>query len=709
MKLLNKEWLLEHLVEGGKSALIADRLAWLVRLTMVAFAALGIVYLVSSALVAWEVNAQGKLGSYAMNVKEFDLQLLQMRRNEKDFFERRSQEELEKFGKSHEQAVAALQRARANPRIKDDEVAQIDAMLSGLEKYRQSFQKAADLQIALGLDENEGLQGKLRDAVHEVERIALSAGSTRIAAAMLMERRHEKDFMLRGREEYHRVFLKDMDSLRAAVGDANLSATQHQHLDKLIDTYERSFGNFVSGTFAMDKAVANARQIAHELEAQVPGLVKDAVVRGDAAAANSMIAVAVVALILVAALVGVTMLLRTSLGTVRQSLTDSVAALQHTVGRVRAGEQVETAEAASQDEMGQIWRSVNELLEDRMAAQKKAEAENDALNNSVIAILQGVDVLAHRDLTARVPVSQDIIGTVSDSVNSLADETVKVLRNVSEIAAQVSSVSENVRSQGEKVSLTAEDERKSVADIFNSLGNATSSINRVAALAEQSNDAATRATQVTNTALDTVNSTVRGMDSIRETISETEKRIKRLGERSQEISGIVNMINTIAERTHVLALNASMQAAVAGEAGRGFAVVAEEVQRLAESSRNATQQIATLVNNIQLETNETIATVNRTIGQVVQGLEQAQQAGEQMRQTQEITHELVEQVRRISEASMLQKEVSVELLDAVQKLGSNNQNTAQQIEAQFAETESLREAAKKLVLSISVFKLPEFA
>ena len=231
-------------------------------------------------------------------------------------------------------------------------------------------------------------------------------------------------------------------------------------------------------------------------------------------------------------------------------------------------------------------------------------------------------------------------------------------------------------------------------------------MNRIAALAEQSNQSADQATQMTDNALHTVNDTVKGMESIRETIAETEKRIKRLGERSQEISGIVNLINTISERTHVLALNASMQAAVAGEAGRGFAVVAEEVQRLAESSRNATQQIATLVGNIQLETNETINTVNQTIGQVVHGSEQAQKAGEQMRRTQEVTAQLVAQVYDIAQASEQQKSMSANLLEAVQRIGETTEQTAVQIEAQNKEADTLQQAAASLLESVHVFKLP---
>jgi twitching motility protein PilJ len=202
---------------------------------------------------------------------------------------------------------------------------------------------------------------------------------------------------------------------------------------------------------------------------------------------------------------------------------------------------------------------------------------------------------------------------------------------------------------------------------------------------------------------------VKGMSNIRETISEVEKRIKRLGERSQEISQIVNLINTISERTHVLSLNASMQAAVAGEAGRGFAVVAEEVQRLAENSRNATQQIANLVQNIQIETNDTINTVNKTIDQVVQGSEMATRSGEQMRETQATTARLVQLVEQIASSVQGQVQLASELRTGATEIGQSTEMTAQQLKAQEQVTDSLVGAARQLVDSVSVFRLPKAA
>jgi methyl-accepting chemotaxis protein len=232
---------------------------------------------------------------------------------------------------------------------------------------------------------------------------------------------------------------------------------------------------------------------------------------------------------------------------------------------------------------------------------------------------------------------------------------------------------------------------------------------QVAELAAASNRAAEQATTSTTTALGSVNETVRGMEGIRESIAEAEKRIKRLGERSQEITGIVNLINTIAERTHVLALNASMQAAAAGDAGRGFAVVAEEVQRLAESSRQATQQIAQLVNNIQIETADTINTVNKTISQVVAGSELAAKSGAQMRETQQSTASLVELVKRITSSAQVQMKITTELRNRVHQIGASTEKTAAEILLQSEATADLSKSADRLVESVRVFKLPTTA
>jgi len=394
---------------------------------------------------------------------------------------------------------------------------------------------------------------------------------------------------------------------------------------------------------------------------------------------------------------------------IARNITGTVNSLQKSVEKVRGGDFEALSAVTSKDEVGDLGRTVNSLLQERVAALSKAERENDQLNNSVIGLLGTVADLSQRDLTVRAPVTEDIIGTLGDSVNQLTDATTSVLRDVTKIAGVVEHASKRVKAQSDAINEQATAERATVEKLVTNLQMATEGMGRVAELAQSSNRAASDASASTANAMNTVQNTVRGMDAIRDTISEMEKRIKRLGERSQEISQIVGLINTISERTHVLSLNASMQAAMAGDAGRGFAVVAEEVQRLAENSRQATAQIASLVQNIQIETNDTIATVNKTIDQVVQGSEMARVSGEKMRETRETTERLVQLVQSIAESSLGQLKLVEDLRLGASEITDSTEKTAEQLNAQNQVTSSLVTASQKLVESVSVFKLPAAA
>ena len=182
--------------------MISDRLARLVRITVTAFVVLLVAYLISAVTTSLRVGAQRDLGSFALTVSEFEQQLLQMRRNEKDFLERRNKAELDKHTLSHDKAVAALQKARANPQATVDDIKQLDAVSQSVAAYRKAFLATADAQIALGLDENSGLQGALRKAVREAEASVLTLGLLEVEVGVLSLRRHEKDFILRERDEY---------------------------------------------------------------------------------------------------------------------------------------------------------------------------------------------------------------------------------------------------------------------------------------------------------------------------------------------------------------------------------------------------------------------------------------------------------------------------------------------------------------------------
>ncbi|MEQ1535763.1 MAG: HAMP domain-containing methyl-accepting chemotaxis protein [Burkholderiaceae bacterium] len=401
---------------------------------------------------------------------------------------------------------------------------------------------------------------------------------------------------------------------------------------------------------------------------------------------------------------GLIVLVLSAIGIYR-SITNGLNTLETTIEKVNAGDSAARTLLTSRDELGHLGRSFDTLLDERIAMLEEKIRENENINNSAINLLQSVYALSEKDLTARADVSDDIVGTIASSVNQFADETAQTLAEVQEIAGQVRGAADAAQKQGFLVQGAAERERTLLASMGTTLGTATRQMNEVAQLSTASGAAAARTSDATKAAQAAVEGTMRGMDSLREVISETEKRFKRLGERSQEISSAVALVNTISERTHVLSLNASMQAATAGEAGRGFAVVAQEVQRLSDSSRQATGEIAQLVSNIQSETNETLITMNRLISDVVAQTELARRAGHQMTQTQAATGELVGLVQRIAAFSVQQQEMAQALQKTVQGMNDGTTQTNAAIEQQTNATSTLVQFAKRLNDSVGQFKV----
>jgi methyl-accepting chemotaxis protein len=392
---------------------------------------------------------------------------------------------------------------------------------------------------------------------------------------------------------------------------------------------------------------------------------------------------------------------------ISRSITRPVGHLVGVIQKLASGDNTIRANMLSFDEIGILGRQFDLMVDQREAINTAIQEENETLNNSIIELLQAVARLAQKDLTITVPVAEDITGPLGDALNMLSSETAKVLNQVVQTAGDVAKVSRQVKAQSDTVINIAAEEKRQVAQSAVELSAASEAMLEIAKLALSCNQAATKAIQNTDKAQVTVLDTVQGITSIRNTIRETEKRIKRLGERSQEIGSVVTIINGISERTHILALNASMHAASAGEAGKGFAVVASEVQKLAENAREATSQISSLVNNIQIETADTVITMNDAISLVVRGTELAQQAGNEMRETRDTTAELVQLVQRISESSKIQAKTSQQLQERALQIQKSTDQTYDQLQAQGVRTDKLVSLSSSLVQSAGVFTLPQ--
>ena len=392
-----------------------------------------------------------------------------------------------------------------------------------------------------------------------------------------------------------------------------------------------------------------------------------------------------------------------------RSISGPINRISDTVKKVAEGDYHARTDISGVDELARLGAAFDGLLAEKVTSLVEIEKSNEELNESVIKLLEAVSKLSQRDLTIKVPVTEDVTGPVADALNLFTSETSRVLKGVRVISEEVARATALVKEQSDAVIVVATKEQAAVMNTSKELENAVHAMGHIADLARSCNQEAENAIKTTDTAMATVTGTVEGMFSIRETIHKAEKRIKRLGERSQEISRAVNLINSISERTHILALNASMHAASAGEAGRGFAVVADEVQRLAENARDATQQISTLVSNIQVETADTVETMNGVISQVVEGSQLAEKAGEQMRQTQNSTKDLVASVHQIAESSADQVNITRKLQLHANQILNSTKKTSEQLQMQTVQTKRLVEYARGLLKAVQVFKLPGVA
>jgi hypothetical protein len=316
-----------------------------------------------------------------------------------------------------------------------------------------------------------------------------------------------------------------------------------------------------------------------------------------------------------------------------------------------------------------------------------------------------VVALSDRDLRVRAPVDDNIVGTIASSINQLADETAEALSSVQSLSVQLEQATQATQQQALEVDRAIALEQTLLRGMELTLADASGQLLEVAALSQRSVASADRTATAAAAAQDAVGATLRGMEHLRQGMGDTEKRFKSLAQRSQEISTAVALINTISERTHVLSLNASIQAAAAGESGRGFAVVAQEVQRLSDASSKAANEIAAMVGSIQAETNESLVTLSGLVSEVVEQDTLAQSAAREMQSAQTATQDLIAMVGQIAASSELQQGLATSLRTSVAEVNKFTIETSSAMSAQKAWTTTLVGHALDLRESVAEFKL----
>ncbi len=331
---------------------------------------------------------------------------------------------------------------------------------------------------------------------------------------------------------------------------------------------------------------------------------------------------------------------------------------------------------------------------------------NQRNQEAIMRLLDEMGSLAEGDLTVKTTVSEDITGAIADSVNYAIDELRSLVTTINETSEQVSSSAQETQTTARHLADAAEQQAQQISSATSAINQIVSSMDIVSKDSAESADVAERSVKIASRGAEVVRETISGMDSIRDQIQETSKRIKRLGESSQEIGSIVELINDIAEQTNILALNAAIQAASAGEAGRGFAVVADEVQRLAERSTSATKRIETLVQTIQSDTNEAVNSMEQTTAEVVAGARLAEDAGSALGDIERVSHDLSALIQSISSAARAQSAAATDVsvsMNAIQEITSQTSQGASQTADSIG---TLAQLASDLRRSVAHFKLP---
>ena len=336
-----------------------------------------------------------------------------------------------------------------------------------------------------------------------------------------------------------------------------------------------------------------------------------------------------------------------------------------------------------------------------------AGMQNQKNQQAIMRLLDEMSSLADGDLTVKATVTDDMTGAIADAVNFAVEQLRELVTGINITAQTVDESAQETMDTTSRLAEASGKQAEQVRIVTDNIHDMAESFDVMADKSRESSEVAQKSVTIANKGSNKVQQTIQGMDTIRDQIQETSKRIKRLGESSQEIGDIVELINGIAEQTNILALNAAIQSASAGGAGRGFAVVADEVQRLAERATNATRRIEMLVKNIQADTNEAVISMESTTSEVVGGAQKAEDAGEALVQIEAVSKNLSRMIEEISTEAQAQSEGATRVAEQMNEIRDVSIKTSEGTNQTAQSMGRLADLVSKLSESVADFKLPK--
>lgn len=606
-----------------------------------------------------------------------------------------------------------FQRAAAEARAKLDAMTNLVSgeqkaltrtAIDAVSRYTTGFQRTVE-----SLDQKYNARtGLLAKQTELVEQMAAAIRSSAATSPELVQRCHHLElgyyrFLLHANAESSAVVLEGISALRAAIV-AQAANSQQAALKKLCDQFAGNFDALLKASEKIDTQFADADEAARQIDPALKSVQDDALNRQTLAGqrlqdSESASRYAILTTTILAICLGLFLAWFLSRGLTNQ--IDKIMALLSELG---IGNFNARTEVVAQDELGVMASSLNAML-DNMTTMIQSQGDQEKLQEAFMKLMMEIDELTEGDLTVRAEVTEDVTGALADSVNTMAEQFGGIVRQVKDASNAVDRTAANVSKLTSDLAVRSLEQNKQVNNAIAAIHAIAESIRQVSRNAALSAEVSQTSRANARAGAEAVEQTHHAMDEIREQINETARSIKRLGESSMEIGNVVEIINSIADRTSILALNASIQAAMAGEAGHGFAVVAEEVQRLAESSSKSTKQIETLIKGIQAEIKDAGNRMDESISKVVQGSQLADGAYTKLQEIETVSNQLADLIQSISQSAAEQEERSEEVVASMVSVGEASTNTTNSTQATNSLMSVLNNTARELRSAVDAFKI----
>jgi len=605
------------------------------------------------------------------------------------------------YGGAAYQTLYEIQQLATTPQ--DIDAAQ--SAMDSINEYLSAFVGTVNI-IELRVDKEFGELVKLRESMNNLGEVILASDIQETEASFYTLKQSFQDYlMVPGIDTVTKV-LEEKEALSKSVKQSVNDYALRGKLQGLLAEFGKWFAEVSKTDGIIAARISGYQDAAKRAEPVIKSFLDYAVEKEDAATLEmentaSLVMKIVLAVGALSILLGMFIAIRLSRG-----LTNQVNHIMGLLDEIGLGNFQARTDVVSNDELGVMAKTLNAML-DNITVLIQSQEERDTIQESIMKLLEDISALSDGDFTARAEVTEDMTGAIADSFNAMADQFSDIISKVKIATESVDITSEEVSRQTMGLAEKNIEQVNGVAAAVEAIEEMVGSIREVAQNALQSASVSQKSRVNAQEGALAVSETSSAMVEIREQINETARSIKRLGESSLEIGNIVQIIDDIADRTSILALNASIQAAMAGDAGHGFAVVADEVQRLADSSSNSTKQIELLVKSIQTEIKDVTNRIDESIGKVVQGTKLADGAHDKLQEIENVSNQLAELIEAITTATNSQVEMSETISKTMEDVGDVSRESSLSSQDTATSMNILSSTARELRSAVEVFQIEE--